>query len=47
MEKNLRAVGSVEAEGVHPRVLGLAKDEVIEHRFIISRLIKANHSAGR
>lgn len=45
--KNPRAAGSVGADGVHPRVLGLAKNEVIEHRFITPRLIKASNSAGQ
>lgn len=45
--KNPRAAGSVGADGMHLRVPGLAKNEVIEHRFITPRLIKANHSAGQ
>lgn len=32
---------------MHPRVRGLAKNEVIEHRFITPRLIKASNSAGQ
>lgn len=45
--RNPGAAGSVGADGVHLRVLCLAKNEVIEHRFITPRLIKGSYSAGQ
>lgn len=45
--KNPRAAKSVGADGVRPRVLGLAKNEVIECRFITPELIKGGYSAGK
>jgi len=45
--ENPRAARSVGADGVHPGVLDLAKNEVIQHRFITPRLIKASYSAGQ